>query len=296
MATRMTSPLAGIGWLRNAINVGCRSPRTLFLAAFLLLVTAFVPSLITTPFQYAFPGDMTVFVGTMVFSMLVGLLLSPVFAGFLQVIDAIERGREVRARDIFAPYRNGVAKPSILFSLLMIPVYVVAVTLVVLSAGPGLWGAFSESWGTAGMQPAMHMPEIPWHVWLVVWLVGLVLSGLWAIGYGQIAIARRSVTEAFIDGVSGALKNLLPFFVLGLLMVVCLLATGVAMVLVVALLSLIGKVVGTWLMIVLVVPVYIAFVLAMYIVMFALAYFLWRDVCAGDADSAADPQVAVAEV
>jgi hypothetical protein len=296
MATRMTSPLAGIGWLRNAINVGGRSPRTLFVAAFLLLLTVFVPSLITTPFQYAFPGDMTVFIGTMVFSMLVGLLLSPVFAGFLQVIDAIERGREVRARDIFAPYRNGVAKPSILFSLLMIPLYVVAVVLVVLSAGPGLWGAFSESWGTAGMQPTMHMPEVPWRVWLVGGLVGLVLSGLWAIGYGQIAIARRSVTEAFVDGISGAIKNLLPFFLLALLMVVCMLATGVAMVLVVALLSLIGKVVGTWLMIVLIVPVYIAFILAVYIVMFALAYFLWRDVCAGDADSAADPQVAVAEV
>ena len=98
MATRMTSPLAGIRWLRDAINLGARNPRTLVLAAALVLICGIVPSLFTMGLQFLFPNNQTVFFIALGLSALVGLALSPVFAGFLQVIHAIETGQPTHAR------------------------------------------------------------------------------------------------------------------------------------------------------------------------------------------------------
>jgi hypothetical protein len=49
--------------------------------------------------------------------------------------------------------------------------------------------------------------------------------------------------------------------------------------------SLLAKVVGAWLMVVLLVPLYIMLMLALFAVMFGAMYHLWRDVC-GDATPA----------
>lgn len=59
-------------------------------------------------------------------------------------------------------------------------------------------------------------------------------------------------------------------------------AAADAIVIVAGLLALIGKLVGTWLMFVLIVPLHIAFLLMMFTVMFGVMYYLWRDVCGDD--------------
>ena len=65
MATRTTSPLAGIRWLRDAINLGARNPGTLVLAAAMVLVCGLIPSLFSAALQFLFPNNQGVFVATM---------------------------------------------------------------------------------------------------------------------------------------------------------------------------------------------------------------------------------------
>jgi hypothetical protein len=293
----MTSPLAGFGWLRNAVNVGARKPGTLILAAFLLFLVSMIPSLITMPIQYGMPGDMTAFVGAMVIALIAGLALSPVLAGFLQVIDAIERGQPARARDIFAAYRNGVATPSIVFGLAMMVLYVVVIAVALFTAAPGVGDLFLSRF-TEGATAAPQMPD-PEAVQAGMWrLVGtmfalmLPVSGIWAIGLGQIAIGRRGAGEALMDGVTGAFKNLVPMLILAVVTILGGVLLFLLFALVLIVLGAIANFIHEYVAYAILVPLYFAFAMAIYVVSFGLAYFFWRDVCAPNAD----PDVAHAEV
>ncbi|NUS61927.1 MAG: hypothetical protein HOQ01_13350 [Lysobacter sp.] len=297
MATRMTSPLAGFGWLRNAVNVGARKPGTLILAALLLFLVSMIPSLITMPIQYGMPGDMTAFVGAMVIALIAGLALSPVLAGFLQVIDAIERGQPARARDIFAAYRNGVATPSIVFGLAMMVLYFVVIAVALFTAAPGVGDLFLSRF-TEGAMAAPQTPD-PEAVQAGMWrMVGtmfalmLPVSGIWAIGLGQIAIGRRGAGEALADGVTGAFKNLVPMLILAVVVIVGGILLMLLFALVLIVLGAIASFVHEYVAYAILVPLYFAFAMAIYVVSFGLAYFFWRDVCAPNAD----PEVAHAEV
>jgi hypothetical protein len=129
-------------------------------------------------------------------------------------------------------------------------------------------------------------PEI-FGAFMRAYAVGLavmfLIGGMWAIGYGQVAIGRRPVVEALVDGLTGTLKNLVPMIVLLLAMIVVGIVLAIALMIVVGVLVLIGKLVGDWFVLVTFVPLYVGFVLAMFVVTFGLSYFFWRDVCAADA-------------
>ncbi|MUV14961.1 hypothetical protein [Noviluteimonas gilva] len=284
MATRMTSPLAGIRWLRDAINLGARNPRTLVLAAALVLVCGIVPSLITTGLQFLFPNNQAMFVLAIGLSALIGLALAPVFAGFLQVIHAIETGQPTHARAIFAPYHTGVWKPVIGFSLLMWIVYAIAFALVVWAAGPEIRQIYADllAASASGTEPMPMEPMPPgfMRAFAVGGVCGLLIGGIWTIGYGQIAIARRPVIASLIDGIVGTLKNIPALIVLLLAAALLSIALVIVFVIIVTVLGLIAKFVGGWLAMVLLVPLYIALALGIYIVMFGLAYAMWRDICA----------------
>ncbi|MCC8363401.1 hypothetical protein LK996_09985 [Lysobacter sp. A6] len=296
MATRMTSPLAGFGWLRNAVNVGARKPGTLLLAALLLFLVSMIPSLITMPIQLGMPGDMMAFVGAMVIAFIAGLALSPVLAGFLQVVDAIERGQPVRARDVFAAYRNGVAMPSIVFGLVMMVLYVVVIAVAILTAATGIGDFFLSRFTDGAIAAPQLEPEVVqagmWRMVGTMFALMLPVSGIWAIGFGQIAIGRRGVGEALVDGVTGAFKNLVPMLILALAITVGGIVLVLLFGLVLIVLGAIASFVHEYVAFAVIVPLYFAFAMAVYVVSFALAYFFWRDVCAADAG----PDLATAEV
>jgi hypothetical protein len=296
MTTRTTSPLAGIGWLRNALNLGGRDPRTLLLAALCIVGVSLLPQVVTLPLQLLYPNNMPVLVGVMAFSLLVGLLLSPVFAGFLQVIDAIENGRPARARDVFAPYRNGVAKPVIGFSLLLWVLYAAMFVVMALSVGPEVRDFYVKAIQVG--QPTQLTPaqaQVFMGGFLRAVAIGIVfgilISGLWTIALGQIAIARQRVLPSFVDGLAGTLKNLPAILVLIVVLFLLAIAVMIVFAILAVILGLIGKLVGEWMSFVLLVPLYLALMLGMYVLTFGLAYNFWRDVCGGTAQ----PAVAVTE-
>ncbi len=294
MTTRSNGPLAGFDWLKRGINVGYANPKAVLGGAALLLMLALVPALVTMPLQYGAVRagtqlDTATFGWIMALSALSGLLLIPLYGGYLQLIDAAERGLPARARDIFRPYRQGEALRFIAYGLAMLVVYVAAVGLIIAAAGSGIASWYGQVM-TAQLRhqaPPSALPDGFGIAIALAFVLGLFMLGVYAISLGQVALRRRSVFGAIGDGVVGALKNLLPLLVFVASSMAAWLVVAIVVVLLVALLALIGKLAGTWLVLVLVVPLYIAMVLMVFAVMFGVMYYLWRDVCGGDSMPAA---------
>lgn len=296
MTTRSKGPLAGFGWLTRGISVGFRHPRPLFGGAALLLLLMIVPSMITLPLQLGMPHmgvqpSPAMFGWIMLGSALIGLLVVPLYGGYLQVVDAAERGLPARARDIFMPYRRGEALRLIGYALAMMLVYVAMIAIVIAVAGRGIATWYMQVL-TAQMNhqpPTVGLPDGFGTAMALVALFSLFLTGFYAISLGQVALRRRGVFAAIGDGLVGALKNLLPLVVFALSMLVTWLVVGIAIVIVGALLAVLGKFVGVWLTIALVVPLYIALILGIFSVMFGVMYYLWRDVCGDDSVGGVSP-------
>lgn len=285
MTTRSKGPLAGFGWLARGIKVGLRHPRPLLGGAALLLLACLLPSLLTLPMRLhamhtGTPPTAAAVGWTMAGSMLLGLLIMPLYAGYLQVIDAAERGVPARARDIFGPYRDGDALRLIGFGLLMLLVYAAVVVIVVAAAGGGLIHWYMQVLTAPVSQPpALGLPDGFMTAIALFIVLGLFMTGVYAISLGQVALRRRGVFGALADGLAGALKNVLPLVSFALSLVLAWLVVGIAVMLIALLLALLGKLAGGWLVLALAAPLYIVLLLAMFAVMFGVMYHLWRDVC-----------------
>ena len=289
MTTRSKGPSAGIDWLKHGISVGFRHPKPILGGAALLLLMVLLPSLITLPLQFhaasaGTPLSPTIFVAIMAGSMLIGLLIVPLYAGYLQVIDAAERGLPARARDIFRPYAQGEALPLIGYGLALIAIYVAMIGIVIAAAGSGIatWYMQVLSAQAHHQPPPTSLPQGFGLAMVLFMVLGLFMLGFYSISLGQVALRRRGVFNAIGDGLLGALKNLLPLLVLAVGLVAAWVIAVIAIAIVVVLLALLGKLVGAWLMLVIVIPLYIAMILIVFAIMFGVMYYLWRDVCGDD--------------
>lgn len=290
MATRSNGPLAGFDWLKRGINVGYANPKAVFGGAAFLLLMALVPALVTMPIQFGAmhlgaQSDSTTIGWVMAISALGGLLLIPLYGGYLQVIDAAERGLPARARDVFQPYRQGGALRLIGYGLAMLGVYAAAFGIIIAVSGSGIARWYAQVM-TAQLHhqpfPADAMPDGIGMAVALVMVFGLFMMGAYPISLGQAALRRRSVFAAIGDGFAGALKNVLPLLVFVISLLVALIIFVIVIILLAGLLTLLGKLAGTWLVLLLVAPLYIGVMVAMYATMFGTMYYLWRDVCGDD--------------
>ncbi len=299
MTTRSNGPLAGFGWLKRGINVGYGNPKALLGGAALLLLGCLLPSVITLPMQMSAmragsPPDITTVGLGIAISMIVGLLLVPLYAGYLRVIDATERGLPARARDIFKPYRQGEVLRLAGYGLAMAALYVAMFAIVIAATGGGIarWYMQVITAQVNHQPPPVALPDGLGIAVALFMVLGLFMMGVYAISLGQVALGRRSVFGAIADGVAGTLKNLLPLLVFALSLVVAWIVVVIVIGLLAALLALLGKLVGVWLVFVRVIPLYIALVLMLFAVMFGVMYYLWRDVCGDDTVPAAAQAIA----
>jgi MFS family permease len=280
--------LAGFGWLKRGINVGYRHPKALLGGAAFLLLACLLPSLITLPMQFhaqqaGTPPSPATFGWIMVGSILLGLLIVPLFAGYLRLVDAAERGLPARARDIFKPYRQGEALRLMGYGLTIMVVYVTMIGIIIAATGGGIASWYMQVLtAQASHQPLPGLPHGFGIAMTLFVVLGLFMMGFYAISLGQVSLRQRGVFGAIGDGMIGALKNLLPLIVFVVSLVLAWIAVAVAIALVAGLLALLGKLVGAWLVLVLIVPLYIAMLLTMFAVMFGVMYHLWRDVCGDD--------------
>lgn len=297
MTTQSKGPWSGFGWLQRGISLGYRHPKPIFGGAVILLLIVMVPSLIMLPFQFHWraagtPPSPSLFASIMAVSMLVGLLLVPLYAGYLQVIDAAERGLPARATGIFDPYRQGDALRLIGFGVALAVIYVALMGIIVLAAGRGIVDWYMQ---LAAQSSHVAHPGLPQGFGIAMALLtvmGLFMMGFYSVSLGQVALRRRGVFNAIGDGFLGALKNLLPLLVLAACLVIAWIAVVIALTIVILVFALISMLVGKWLVFAVIIPVYIALALVIFAAMFGVMYYLWRDVCGDDSASGAAQTIA----
>jgi len=255
----------------------------------MLALACLFPSLITLALEFILlkagttPGLPT-FAAILAASLLSGLLLVPLYAGYLQLIDASASGLPARARDIFKFYGQGEAWRLFGYGLAMLAVYIALFGIVIAATGGGFVGWYMQILTAQAnhLPPPTTLPNGFGVTMTLFILIGLFLMGFYAISLGQVALRRHSVRHAIGDGLLGALKNLLPLITFAVCAALAFLVLAIALGLLFALLIFLGKLVSLWLSIVLIIPLYIAFVLVLFTAMFGAMYYLWRDVCAGD--------------
>lgn len=304
MQMRAMGPGAGWRWLVQGINLGRNNPRAIFGGAALLIVAALVPTLVQLFVQVGLKmtGQGTMYV-LVAFSLVYSLLVvAPLIGGLLRVIDASENGRPARAAAIFDVFKQGqgaVRMVATSFALAVVAMTVIG--LIVSLFGPGVaeWyvQALAVSQGMEAGASAPSLPPLPdgfGTVAVLAIVFGLFLQGAYAIAFGQAALSERSIGGALADGFVGALKNLLPLLVLLLVFAIFAFALLLVMALVVMLLAVIGSLVHPALGVALAAPVYLAFLMVLYVVIFGVMYHLWRDVASGDAPKAGNNNGVVA--
>jgi hypothetical protein len=289
MTTRSKGLGAAFGWLSRGISVGFDEPKILFGAAALVVVAAMLPTLITLPIQFyllhaGMPPQSGVFRWIPILSMLLGLLAVPLYAGYLQVVNEVEHGALPRVSDIIKPYREGKAPRLIGYGLLMLVIYFAMLAIVLVAAGGGTahWYMQAVTAQADHQQPPIGLPDGFWITLLLFMVVAIFMMGFYSISLGQLTLRNRSVFGAIGDGLIGALKNVLPLLMLAVSLVVIWIGVALCFGILAFVLAMIGKLVGPWLIFVLIVPLYIALLLVAFTAMFGVMYHLWHDVCGED--------------
>ena len=290
MSTRAMGPGHGWSWLARAVNLGRGNPKAVIGGIALVALVALLPSVAQMLAQTGLQGRPDAILTVIGLTTLVSLFLFPLLVGgALRVIDAGERGQPVRPSDVFQAFRaNADAGRLIGFGLLMTAVYLAVFGAIIAIFGKGL-----PEWYMQIMQLSMEaggkpvqpddIPLPPAGLGMVIalfTLFGLFFGGAYGIGFGQVALGRRSVLAALGDGFAGALKNLLPIIVLAILTVIAFFALVLVVAVAGGLLMLIGGLVHPALAGLLALPVYLGMFLLMYVVMFGVMYHMWRDICA----------------
>lgn len=298
MATRSKGAGAGFGWLTNGIRTGFSHPKPLFGGAAVLVVACLLPSLITVPMQFlatraGTPLSPATTVVIMAVSTLYGLLILPLYAGYLQLVDATQRGQAARVSDIFGPYRQGEAWRLIGLGLANFVAYVAGFAIIVMATGSGIISWYMQSQvAQASHQPPPPLPGGFWITAALLMVFGLLMMGFYAISLGQVALNRHSVFGAIGDGIAGALKNVLPLLVFAVSSILAWIVVAIVLLIVVASLTLLARLMSPGLVLLVLIPFYIALFLLMFTVMFGVMYQLWRDVCGDDAAIATPPLAA----
>lgn len=292
MTTRAVGATASIDWLRRALNLGRDNPKAIFGGALLLLVAiialavAMVVVLVAVGMG-AKPGGAVASGVSMLVGLVITALMAALIAGYLRLVDAVERGRTARAGDVFSVLGEPpVAARAVLFMvvLMLAQNLLLALLIGLLAPDIGRWYLHSLQGPMAGA-PAPALPDGFSLALLVMWVVGLLFYGVQAVGFGQIALRGRGVGAALADGVRGTLRNLPALLLLFVLAVLAAIALAIVLVLAMLLAGVLAKLVGGWVVAAIAVPLYLAFVVGLMVVMFGVMYFAWRDIC-GDGGNA----------
>lgn len=292
MTTRSVGPGRGWGWLQQAINLGRHNPRAIFGATALVAAVVLIPSLVQVVLQYVFKESPTAILVVMGVSTVVSMVLTALLiGGLLRVIHAAENGLPTHATAVFDTFRDGDLRGRLIgFGVLMTLIYLGVFATVISLFGQDFarwyWElitnaqAMQAAGGAAVPPPNLaEMPEGLGRIMAIGSLFAMFMGGVYAVGFGQVALGGRGVFESLADGFRGALKNVLPILVLAALSVMATVVLAIGVGLLVAVVTLIVGLVSKTLALVLLIPIYFAMILLMYVVMFGVMYFMWRDIC-----------------
>lgn len=276
----------GVAWLTRGFGTVRKHPGTLAAAIFLLILAILGPVCIQLAAQLLLPGNPAASLAVQLLATLaIVFIASLLMVGLLRLIDTLERTGSGSATSIFSTFSDSdLMGRAVVFALLVLVASVVFIAVVLLSLGPEMLGWYKTIL-TQPMAVSEIAPPITRSPWLsvAIGLVGvLALFGINTFGYAQVALTRTGGVEAFMDGLKGTARNVLPILLNMVVVIVAMVVLTIPLVLLMMLLGFLGAMVHPLAGVVLALPVYVAFLLGLYALIFATMYHAWRDVF-GDA-------------
>lgn len=297
MTTRTVGPASGWRWLMNAVNLGSGNPRAVLGGAALMMVVGMVPSVVQLLVQNVFGmAGAAAAVVLMLLSIAYSLVvMGPLFIGYLRLLHASETGAPTHARAIFDVFsdRELVGR-------------VIGLLMVLVTIGLVLFGAIALAFGNdflahlavvmqelESVEPGTTptLPPMPGGLatfMAALFIVGLFFNGVYALSVSQLGLGGRGIGGALRDGLVGALRNLLPLLVLAVTASVIGLVLLLVFALVAGVLILVGSLAHPAIGMLLAAPVYLVMMVGLYVVMFGVTYFMWRDICGVELPPRAD--------
>lgn len=291
--TRSVAATAGVDWLKKAINLGRGNPGAVFGGAALGVIAMVVAMIGAALVQWALTAALGtgtgMVLGVVVTTVVVLVVVSMLLVGFLRLLDAVESGRPARATGVFAGFGDLPTSLRVIgFTLLLtvLQYVVLALVLAVLARGALDWYLKMVIASPDTLDPSMlALPDGLGIATVLSIALGLVFYGAQAIGTGQIALRGRGVFAAVADGFAGAFRNVLALLVLLVAAIAAAIVAAILGAIVAMVVGMLAKFAGAWLILALGIPLYLAFMLAVWVVAFGVAYHLWRDVCGGAGDA-----------
>ncbi|TBR11458.1 MAG: hypothetical protein EPO46_06420 [Lysobacter sp.] len=298
MRIRKLSAAQGLVWVREAINIGARNPRAVFGAAALFVAALYgFAALAVLPVAIGLQGRDQITLreafGVAIPLFIVLTLAMPLLlAGLMHVVREAEAGRPVRARDLFAPFTQGRARPLVMLGLVQVALNLVGALLVIGLAGSDYWPEYFKALQGA-MSGHVAVPPQPDHPVLMM-LVQLVFNyfsyALVLLCVPLVAFSNTGLAESLRLGLRASVANVGANLLASVLFIAALvmaaLVVGVAALVVGLVASLVHPLLGAMLSLI----VYAGFAVVVLVVLVAISYVAWRDTFdTGDATAAVVP-------
>lgn len=286
MQVRKLPASQGLAWFRAAIDLGGRNPKAVFGAALLFIVVLYGLMLALAVGLVGFflganaePDPSGMLMLGIPLYLAVMMLMPILMGGLMHVIREAELGRPVRARDLFAPFRTGQAKPLAALGLLQIVFGIIGVVLVFTIAGPNYWreymGAIQQA--MAGATPVFPQPRHPGLLFVLQLAFNYFTYAIILLSVPIVMFSRTTLPEAVRASLGAAVRNIGANLLAAVLFVGGTIVAAIVVMLLAWLATLIGGLVHAAVGTLLSMAILLGFGAVLLVVLTGCAYLAWRD-------------------
>ncbi|MGY3266489.1 hypothetical protein [Lysobacter sp. HA35] len=288
MNVRKVPVARGVEWMKEAVNIGRRNPRAVFGAAVLFLCTLYFASVLAVlPVASRLQGRNDLSLGESVavaipLFVVLTLVMPVLLAGLIHVMHEAENGRPTRARDLFAAFGHGRARPLMTLGLVQIVFNLGCVALIVLLTGPQYWadsmkalqGALS---GHYIVPPEPQHPVLLFFVQILQFVFNYFSAALMLLCVPLIALSNVGIVESLRLGFRASVVNLGANLLASLVFLVGFVVAAIVVTLITAVVGGIAAVIHPVLGAMIALAVWAAFAVGVLVVLVAVSYYAWRD-------------------
>ncbi|GAB3345871.1 hypothetical protein [Lysobacter tyrosinilyticus] len=284
MQINRVPPHRGLAWLIQSVQVTLRQPRAILGAGLLLITTLYaIGFLFLAPVKLGAgtgAADLSQLLMAVVPFFLVMVLLLPVLlGGLMHVIHEAACDRPVRARDLFAPIREGRMRPLALLGGVQVLLAAASTLLVVTLAGADYWHDYGEAVKAAmsGTVPVAPQPDHPLLLWCAQLVFNYFSTALMLFCVPLVLFSHATLGEAVRDSLRASVRNIGANLLAGLLFLSGFVAVTLAVSVATAVLALIGNALHPLIGALFTVAITLAYGATLVVMLTAAAYFAWRD-------------------
>lgn len=285
MQINRVPPHRGLAWLVQAVQLVVRHPRAILGAGLLLIATLYAIGLLfLAPVKLdagSGAGDFSqLLMAAVPFFVVMVLLLPVLLGGLMHVVHEAASERPVRARDLFAPIREGRTRALVLLGGVQILLAMASTLIVAVLAGADYWRDYGEMMKAAmnGSVPVAPQPAHPLLLSLVQLVFNYFSTALMLFCLPLLLFTQATLANAVRDSLKAALRNIGANMLAGLLFLASVLAVTLAVSVVTAMLVVVGNALHPLVGALLTIAVTLAYGAALVSMLVAAAYFAWRDI------------------